>query len=117
MRTWQGDIIDLPDYMGPADLIFMNGVFGNIHSQEEALLRSSLLLRPGGQIVISHPMGRNWHQGLRERSPQTVPHALPAREKIVQMTDNLPLDLVQLIDEDKLYVSVLEVGALNLACL
>jgi hypothetical protein len=50
--------MDLPDYQGPADTIFMNGVFGNMHSQRDALLKAALLLRPGGHVLVSHPMGR-----------------------------------------------------------
>jgi SAM-dependent methyltransferase len=52
--------------MAPFDAAFFNAVFGNLHDQREALLRVALLLRPGGHIVISHPLGSEWLRvGLR----------------------------------------------------
>lgn len=111
VRTWCGDVIDLPAYMGPVDVFFMNSMFGNIYSPEEALLHCALMLRPGGQIVISHPMGRPWHDRLRNRIPQTVPHALPNHESMLEMTDGLPLEVVEFVSREDLYLSVLEVGA------
>lgn len=59
VRTWAGDFLHLPNYYGPVDAICMNAVFGNFHSTREALLRASMLLVPGGHLVISHLMGRS----------------------------------------------------------
>jgi hypothetical protein len=33
VRTWHGDFVDLPVYMGSADAIFLNAMFGNVHDQ------------------------------------------------------------------------------------
>ena len=73
VRTWQGDSVDLPAYMGPVDAFFFNAVFGNVHSQREALLRACLLLKPGGHIVVSHPLGRAWQAQLAAEQPQVGP--------------------------------------------
>jgi hypothetical protein len=61
VRTWQGDFVDLPPYMGTADAVIMNSVLGNLYSPREALIRASFLLKPVGHLVVSHPMGRDWH--------------------------------------------------------
>ncbi len=58
VRTWHGDIADVPPAQGPADAVFLNAVFGNVFDQRAALLAAALLLRPGGSVVISHPLGR-----------------------------------------------------------
>lgn len=57
VRTWLGAFEELPLHQGRADVIFMNAVFGNLLDQHAALLHSSLLLNPGGKVVISHPLG------------------------------------------------------------
>lgn len=59
VRTWCGDFVDLPLWQGPADAVFFNAVFGNMHDQRAALLAAAALLRPGGSLVISHPLGRS----------------------------------------------------------
>lgn len=58
VRTWLGDIVDLPSHQGRATAVFMNSVFGNLHDPKAALTKcvTSLLL-PNGYIVISHPQG------------------------------------------------------------
>ncbi len=62
VRTWQGDIVDLPAFQGPFDAVFFNAVFGNVADQKAALTAAALRLQPGGHIVISHPLGRAWLQ-------------------------------------------------------
>jgi hypothetical protein len=37
----------------------MNSVFGNLSDQHAALLHSTMLLNPGGKVVISHPLGEH----------------------------------------------------------
>lgn len=111
VRTWLGDIESVPPYQGPADAIFFNAVFGNVASQPSALIAASLLLRPGGHIIVSHPLGRTWHGRLRDADPETVPHRLPdAREWEALIGSGLPLRLVRLVDEDECYIAVLQVS-------
>ena len=62
MRTWRGDIADLPTFQGPFDAVFFNAVFGNVADQKAALTAAALRLKPGGHAVISHPLGRAWLQ-------------------------------------------------------
>lgn len=99
-RTWCGDFVDLPAYMGPVDAVVFNAVYGNMHDPRRALLRASLLLRPGGRLVISHPLGRAWHEALRARDGDAalVPHALPAdRAALAEAARGLPL----VVEEDE----------------
>ncbi len=58
VRTWVGDFVQVPSYLGPVEAICMNAMFGNFLDPRAALLRASLLLRPGGHLIISHPLGR-----------------------------------------------------------
>lgn len=67
----------LPAQQGPFDAVFFNSVFGNLYDPHEALLRACFLSRPGSYIVISHPLGRAWHERFRAANLQLVPHELP----------------------------------------
>jgi trans-aconitate methyltransferase len=57
VRTWLGDICELPDHQGRAQAIYLNAIFGNILDPHAALLKCCSLLQPEGCIVISHPLG------------------------------------------------------------
>lgn len=109
MRTWQGDFLQLPPYMGPAAAISMNAVFGNLPSPYEALLKAALMLQPGGYVLISHPMGRAWQQQLHQDSPDIVPHPLPDQQTLQELSRELPLQLVDYRDDPDLYAAVLQV--------
>lgn len=109
VRTWCGDIVDLPAYMGPVDAIFMNSMFGNMYEPDAALLHCALLLKPGGKIVISHPRGRAWQTQLHHKHPHTVPHPLPDRTGLESMLHGLPLRLAEWTDEEGLYCAVAQV--------
>lgn len=50
MRTWCGDFVDLPVYMGSADAIFLNAMFGNVHDQ----VRWQSHLLCSGSEVLQH---------------------------------------------------------------
>ena len=79
VRTWCGDVVDLPPYLtAGSEAIFMNSCFGNMHSPRDALLRASLMLRPGGRVVVSHPLGRKWLQGLKASKPEMVSQRHPS---------------------------------------
>ena len=65
----------------------------------------------GGHIIISHPLGRKWlNEQLHEKYPETVPHPLPDQAQLEALTADLPLRLVQYVDEPQLYVATLQVS-------
>lgn len=66
VRTWCGDIVDLPAAQGTADAVFFNAMFGNVFDQHEALGAACRLLRPGGHVIISHPLGRRESRELQD---------------------------------------------------
>lgn len=117
VRAWQGDFLDLPAFQGPASAITMNAVFGNFASPRDALIKAALLLRPGGHLLISHPMGRAWHAQLAAEQPGTVPHVLPDEAALQHATADLPLRLLDFRDEPQLYAALLQVCTfVSLSC-
>jgi riboflavin kinase len=110
VRTWQGDFLQVPAYMGPVNAICMNAVFGNFADLHEALLKAALMLQAGGHLVISHAMGRQWHTQLHQERPVMVPNELPDKKQLQQLIADLPLEIVQYTDEPELYIAVLQVS-------
>lgn len=109
VRTWCGDVADLPSYMGPFTAAFFNAVFGNLWDQNEALLRTCFLLKPGSHIVISHPLGRQWHEEFRGDNAAVVPHPLPTEAALQEMIEPLPLQMVRYEESPQLYLALLKV--------
>ncbi|KAK9816431.1 hypothetical protein WJX72_000132 [[Myrmecia] bisecta] len=109
VRTWCGDVQSLPAYQGPFDAAFFNAVFGNVYDQRDTLLHAALLLKPGGHIVLSHPLGRQWLAGLHRDAPRLVPHDLPDQAALQQLVADLPLEVRSVRDEPDLYIAVLQV--------
>jgi ubiquinone/menaquinone biosynthesis C-methylase UbiE len=70
-RFHVGDFADIPG-AAEYDAIVCNAVFWNMADQPLALARARRLLRPGGRLVISHPMGAEFVRYLRERDPDLV---------------------------------------------
>lgn len=110
LRTWIGDIVDLPNYQGPFDVIFFNAVFGNLYSPREALIHSCFLLRPGSNLVISHPLGRKWHEQYRHQNPAIVPHPLPgSKQEFEDLLFDLPLECMHFQDDVDFYMAIAHV--------
>lgn len=90
-----GDVVDLPNYLGwAADAFVFNSVLGNLHSPRAGLLKAALQLRPGGHVVVSHPLGRAWHTQLAAAQPRVTPHLLPgSRAELEALVQGLPLQV------------------------
>ena len=106
-RFRRGDVADLPAYEGPFDAAFFNAVFANVHDQREALFRAALLLRPGGCVVVSHPLGAAYVAQLHAEEPSIVPHTLPDARGWAALLQGLPLRLEALRDEAAFYCATL----------
>lgn len=109
VRTWLGDIVDLPAYQGPFDAAVFNAVFGNLRDQHLALTKACFLLRPGSHIVISHPLGRPWHETFRTENPRLVPNPLPQQEALEALVRDLPLRVLSVTDEPDFFMALLQV--------
>lgn len=103
---FHGDIIDLPPASSPFDAVFFNAMFGNVYDPAAALRQAHRLLRPGGRVIISHPMGRAWHARLREQNPDMIPHDLPDQQAAAALFASTGFRLLTAIDEADLYAVV-----------
>eukprot|EP01023_Acetabularia_acetabulum_P028880 TRINITY_DN27278_c1_g1_i2.p2 TRINITY_DN27278_c1_g1~~TRINITY_DN27278_c1_g1_i2.p2 ORF type:complete len:448 (-),score=46.65 TRINITY_DN27278_c1_g1_i2:166-1419(-) len=109
VRCWRGDATYLPSYLGPFNCAFFNAVFGNLYDQHKTLLNTSLLLKDGGYIVISHPMGKKWLDEHSRARPDMTPSSVPDIDQLKQLIANLPLQIMDFVDEPGLYCALLQV--------
>uniref|UniRef100_A0A7S0RS44 riboflavin kinase n=1 Tax=Pyramimonas obovata TaxID=1411642 RepID=A0A7S0RS44_9CHLO len=112
VRVVCGDGIDLPHFYGPFDTVFFCSSFEHMFSQRDALLKASLALRQGGKIIISHPENRSFVKSEFEKSPLSVPHELPDEGTLQALISDLPLRLLEAVDDETGYYMVLQVPEL-----
>ena len=74
----------------PYDVVVFNAVFGNLYDQSKALAHAAALLRPGGSVVISHPLGAAFVHDLHVSDPTVVPHELPDRLGLTSLLYGAP---------------------------
>jgi len=87
------------------DRVVFNACFGNFWDQGLVLKHTEAeLVRDGGLIVISHPLGRKWLGDLKARDPQMVRHALPTRVELEALASRCAPGLaVELCDDEADY--------------
>ncbi len=104
----QSDIDELPMNTGPFTRAFFNGCFGNMYNPVATLLRTSKMMAAGGRIIISHPLGNSFVQGLKDREPDLILRLLPAEEEILNWCGQLKLNLLAFRDSGDFYLAILE---------
>ena len=105
VETHQRDIVDLNIEDETIDTIFMNAVFSNIADKEAALEKCSCVLKKGGQLIISHPEGRDFICRLRNAVSFHL-DLLPTFPKLRDIFGRHPLKIVRYIDRPKLYFAL-----------
>lgn len=108
VHFWCGDVIDIPQELGPFDVVFFNAVFGNVWNQRQVLVSISTHLTSTGRIVISHPMGATFAEQLRAENPKMIPHSLPNKKDTAELIQGIPLTIKYFSDEKCLYLCILE---------
>ena len=104
---WLGDVIDLPESLGRFDVVFLNAMFGNVWDQRATLQKVTGMLRTGGRICISHPLGSRFVAELNRGDPRRTPHLLPNKQRLHVLIRGIPLEVVHYYDEKDFYLLVL----------
>ncbi len=102
----QQDVCDLPAKEGPFDVVFCNGMFGNIYDQQLALQTIHTLLTEGGRLVISHPLGKDFVRQLKEVNPELK--ELPDESEIGPLVEPEGFKVIQFVDEPEFYLAIAE---------
>ena len=99
------DICDLDLPADSLNVVFMNGMFGNIADKPRALRNVARMLRPGGRAVISHPEGRAYVEQIVRSDPFPIP-PLPSEEEAQALFEACGMHLRQYTDEERLLIVV-----------
>ena len=59
--------------------------------------------------MISHPLGKAWHEQFKAGSPEEIPLPLPDEAALQNFCRDLPLRVRQLVEEQDLYMALLQV--------
>lgn len=101
----QCDIADLSLPAACVDVVFMNGMYGNIADKSKALGNIVRMLRPGGRVVISHPEGRAYVERLVKTDPYPIT-PLPSHPQAQTFLGSFGLTVRHYTDEEKLLIVV-----------
>lgn len=104
VRYVQQDVIDLPGKAGPFDVVFCNAVFGNIYDQQLAIQAIHALLKEGGRLVISHPLGKDFVRRLGDRNEDIK--ELPDESGLASLLEPEGLSLTEFVDEPEFYLAI-----------
>jgi ubiquinone/menaquinone biosynthesis C-methylase UbiE len=107
VHTIVGDVrnVALPDES--LDVVFMNACYPNIVDKDKSNANISRMLKVGGRVVISHPMGKAFIDTLKNHSPfplDDFPDDATARTYFRPYG----FEVVTFIDETQFYLLLLE---------
>ena len=105
VRTYHTDSVSLALASTSVDVIFMNGMYGNIADKPAACGNAERMLRSGGRLVVSHPEGRAFVDQLRATSDLFI-ESLPTKKEFEALLAPLGLKVIAYRDEPKLYLMV-----------
>jgi ubiquinone/menaquinone biosynthesis C-methylase UbiE len=105
VKTIAADVRDLmlPDQS--IDIVFLNACYPNIADKPRSFENISRMTRPGGRMVISHPMGKSFIDLLREESPFALDD-FPKKSEAEALLEPSGFLIQEFIDEPMIYILV-----------
>ncbi len=106
-KTLLGDVRDigLPD--GSLDVVFVNACYPNIADKAGAFSNLGRMVRSGGRLVISHPLGKSFVEVIKKGTPFPLDD-FPERVEAETLFRAFGFSIKSFVDEPKLYILVLE---------
>ena len=102
-KTIASDVRDLTLPDQSIDVVFLNACYPNIVDKRRSFEKISRMMKRGGRMVISHPMGKSFIELLREKSPFPLDD-FPEKSEAEILLDPYGFDITDFVDEPKLYV-------------
>ncbi|MBW1675139.1 MAG: methyltransferase domain-containing protein [Deltaproteobacteria bacterium] len=104
-KTIAADIRDLAMPDGSIDVVFMNACYPNIVDKGSSFANTSRIMKPGGRMVISHPLGKSFVGLLKEKSPFPLDD-FPEKSEAEGLLEPYGFEITDFVDEEKLYILV-----------
>ena len=109
VRTLHEDIRDLELPDRTIDVIFINACYPNIVDKHGSFTNIRRITKTGSRVVISHPMGSAFINFLQEKVPFPL-DGFPENQTVAKsLFEPYGFKVSGFVDEDKLYILVLEV--------
>jgi SAM-dependent methyltransferase len=103
--TIRGDIKDLALPTSTVDVVFINACYPNIVDKETAFKNIARMIKPGGRMVISHPLGKAFVKILKRNAPYPLDE-FPDKIKAENLFYPFGFNITEFIDEPELYILV-----------
>jgi len=104
-KTIASDVRDLTLPDESIDVVFLNACYPNIVDKPRSFENISRMMKRGGRMVISHPMGRSFIELLKEKSPFPLDD-FPEKSEAETLLDQYGFDITDFVDEPKLYILI-----------
>jgi ubiquinone/menaquinone biosynthesis C-methylase UbiE len=104
-ETILGDVRDLGLPDGSLDVVFINACYPNIVDKRTAFSNIGRMMRPGGHLVISHPLGKSFIEVIRKGTPFPLDD-FPERAEAETRLRSFGFGIESFIDEPELYILV-----------
>jgi SAM-dependent methyltransferase len=103
--TIASDVRDLELQDDSIDVFFLNACYSNILDKPRSLKNISRMTRPGGRMVISHPMGKSFIDLIKEGSPFSLDD-FPEESEAEVLFAPYGFHIQEFVDESKIYILV-----------
>ncbi|MFO8085867.1 MAG: methyltransferase domain-containing protein [Desulfobacterales bacterium] len=103
VETFRTDIKDLtlPDSI--VDVVFINACYPNIADKTAGFKNIARIMKPGGRMVISHPLGKGFVEKIRRIAPYPLDD-FPEKKDAENLFRSLGFSIRTFIDEPELYI-------------
>jgi len=93
--------LTLPD--ASIDVVFINACYSNIADKRATFANIGRMMRSGGRMVISHPMGKSFIDFLKEKAPFPLDD-FPGKSEAENLLEPYGFDIGKFFDEPELYI-------------
>jgi SAM-dependent methyltransferase len=100
----QGDVADLTLADASIGVAFINACYPNIIDKHKTFANLRRMLRPGGRLVISHPLGRSFVEILKKNVPFPLDGFPASRTEATELFAPYGFRVSQSLDEKELYL-------------
>lgn len=99
--------LEMPD--GSVDVVFVNACYPNIADKPAAFFNIGRMVKAGGRLVISHPLGKSFVDVIRKGTPFPLDD-FPERAEAEALFRSFGFGIERFVDEPDLYILVAERG-------
>jgi len=111
-QTVEADIKDLSLPDQSIDVAFVNACYSNIADKQGFCKNMGRMIKTGGRLVISHPMGKSFIDLLRDKSPFPLDD-FPAKPEAEKLLTPFGFSIKQFTDQPELYILVAQKKAIG----